>query len=296
LLPPDTGLAESSAMATVAIMVIPLLFVLRQHSLLLPFPKLRTGFYIFYGITCLTAMIGTGARTGLVCVAVLAVLIWQRSRHKLVAAVAVVLIGALLFAFAPQRWHSRMSTIDDFNQETSALTRIRIWQWSLDFVRDHPLGGGFRAYEVSVIQMPPDAFNPEGWIQRGRAPHSTWFEVLTELGYPGAIMFAALIGLTFLTLYRARRRTRGIPDLAWAHDLSLGLIHALLILMAGATFIGIGFKPWFWLLFSASFALSECVRRSLAEPAKVARFVPVSPAPTPVRGLAARGLMGRGGA
>jgi hypothetical protein len=107
-------------------------------------------------------------------------------------------------------------------------------------------------------------------------------------------MFTLLIGLTFLTLWRTRRRTRGIEDLAWAHDMSLALIHALILLMAGATFIGIGFKPWFWLLFSAAFALSECVRRCFAEPAKVARFAPAAAAPTPARGLAARGVMGRG--
>ena len=182
-----------------------------------------------------------------------------------------------------------MGTIEDYQVEGSAATRLKMWQWAIDFARDHPLGGGFRAYEVSVIHMPPDAFNPEGYVQRGRATHSTWFEMLNELGYPGLIMFLALIALTLHSLYRVYRRTRDIQELRWAHDFARALAIGLIVLMAGSTFIGIGFKAWFWMFFALSFCLSECVRRSMAPLSRPAGALLSNPTPQPgFVGLASR--------
>ena len=162
-------------------------------------------------------------------------------------------------------------TIQSYEQDSSAYTRVMVWQWALDFARDHPFGGGFRAYEVNVIYMPPDAFFPDGWVQRARAPHSTWIEMLNELGIPGLAIFLGLITSTLLSLRRINRLTRDIEELRWCHDLARALAMALLVLMSGATFVGIGFQPWFWLIFASSYSLREYVRRVVA------------PAPSPFR-------------
>jgi len=281
LLPDEKGMSESSAMATAGIMFIPLLLFLRRHSLLVPWPWMRHTFFACFAILCVPAAIGTGARTGLVCMALLAGLYWLQTRKKLVSGFALAIIGILVVIFAPDRWKERMGTIDDFQTDTSSLTRIKVWQWALDFVRDNPLGGGFRAYEINVLHMPPDAFHPEGWVQRGRAPHSTWFEMLSELGWPGLIMFVTLIIMTFLTLYRVLRRTRGIEEMLWCSDLAKALGMALLVLMAGSTFIGVGFQPWYWLLFAASFCLGEYVRRALTPAKPRGVFVPAAEGPVP---------------
>jgi putative inorganic carbon (HCO3(-)) transporter len=292
LLPADIGLSESSAMATAALMFVPLLLFLRRHSVLVPWNWMRNTFYGSLAAFCLPAAIGTGARTGIVCMVVLAGLYWLQSKQKLVSGMAIAVLGILVLVLAPDSWKSRMGTIDDYNQESSALTRIKVWQWVLDFVRDNPMGGGFRAYEINVIQMPPDAFNPEGWVQRSRAPHSTWFEMLSELGWPGLILFCVIIAVTFATLYKVIRRTRGIENLTWCNDLARALAMALLVLMAGSTFIGIGFQPWYWLLFATSFCLSEYVRRSFEaakpRPAHLQAMAPPPPGMRPLPGMAAR--------
>jgi len=279
LLPANVGMSESSAMATVGLMYVPLLLFLRRHSLLVPWPWMRHTFYASFAIFCIPAAIGTGARTGIVCMAVLAGLYWLQSRQKLVSGFALAILGVLVVIFSPDRWKARMATIDDYQQEASALTRIKVWQWVLDFVRDNPLGGGLRAYEINVILMPPDAYNPEGWTQRGRSPHSTWFEMLSELGWPGLILFAVLIIVTFITLHRVLRRTRGIEEMLWCSDLAKALGMALLVLMAGSTFIGVGFQPWYWLLFATSFCLGEYVRRALAPAKPRGVFVPATEGP-----------------
>jgi probable O-glycosylation ligase (exosortase A-associated) len=266
VLPADTGLAESSAMATVAVMMI--LLSLQRHSLLFPWPLLRKAFYVGFCFLCLTATIATGARTGLVCMALLAAIMWMGSRLKIVSALAMVILALALLAIAPPKWVARMDTIDDFRTETSSLTRLLMWEWSLKFVSDNPFGGGFRAYEVSVIHMPASELNPEGFVQRGRATHNTAFEIMTELGYVGIAIFAALIANFYAALLAVRRRTAGIAELEWARDLGMAMMKAMPILIVGSIFIGIAFKPWYWLMFAAATCLSECVRRCLAPEAR----------------------------
>jgi putative inorganic carbon (hco3(-)) transporter len=298
LLPAELGLSESSAMATVAITFVPLLLYLRKHAILVPWNMVRNVFYASFALFCVTAAVGTGARTGIVCMAALAGLYWMQSRKKLVSAMALGILGILMLVFSPDKWKTRMATIDDYNQESSAMTRLRVWQWILDYVRDNPLGGGFRVYEINVIQMPADALNPDGWVQRSRAPHSTWFEMLSELGWPGLILFLVIIAVTFATLVRVMRRTRGIENLAWCNDLARALVMALLVLMAGSTFIGIGFQPWYWILFATSFCLSEYVRRAFAADKPRPAYLPAVPAPPspgmrPMPEMAARGMGAR---
>ncbi len=292
LLPADVGLSESSAMATMAIAFVPLLLFLRKHSLLVPWGWMRNLFFGSFALFCFPAAIGTGARTGIVCMLLLGGLYWLQSRQKLVSGMAIAILGILVVVFSPDRWKDRMSTINEYSQDTSALTRIKVWQWVLDFARDNPFGGSFRAYEINLIHMPPDAYHPEGWVQRGRAPHSTWFEMLNELGWPGLLMFLCLIGLTFYTCYSVMRRTRGIESLQWCSDLARALGTALLVLMAGSTFIGVGFQPWYWMMFALAFCLSEYVRRALSPGKPLPGYLPApsSPAapPMPMPGLPAR--------
>jgi O-antigen ligase len=209
------------------------------------------------------------------------------------AALAIAILGILILLFSPDRWKERMGTIDDFNQESSALTRIKVWQWALDFVSDHPMGGGFRAYETNIIRMPPDRANPDGWVQHGRAPHSTWFELLSEMGWPGLLLFLALIAVTLATLWRVWKRCRGIEELRWCQELARALGMSLLVLTVGSSFIGIAFQPWYWIMFASSFCLSEYVRRCLAPEGKPGTFVRDTPSgalagPVGVPGLSAR--------
>ncbi len=288
-LPDDTGLAETSAMATVAIMFIPLLLYMRTHSQLVPFPLIRKVFFTCYALLMIPCMIATGARTGIVCLVVLGGLYWVQSKRKVVTGIAVVMLAVLVVIFAPDRWKERMETIGEYKADTSALTRVLVWQWAIDFAKDNPLGGGFRAYEVNVLHMPPDGWNPEGWIQRGRAPHSTWFELLTEMGWPGTALFLSLIVATLWSLYRVWKRTRGVEELLWCHDLARALAMSLVVLMAGSTFIGIGFKSWYWFMFAAAFTVSEYLRR-VTSPEKPRPGLAVQAAMSPPRpGLPAGG-------
>ena len=48
--------------------------------------------------------------------------------------------------FLPDSYTARMSTIENHEGDESASTRVEVWRWTLEYVQDHPFGGGFDAY------------------------------------------------------------------------------------------------------------------------------------------------------
>lgn len=248
-------LLESSTLATAAIMLIPIILYLRAHSVIVPKSRLRDLGYLAMAGAAVMCALGTFARTALVGFAVLGVSLWLQSRRKvLFSCIAVVLVIGF-GAMTSSSWNERIATTVDYNQEDSALGRILVWQWTLEYVKDHPLGGGFNSYMIDRIQFPSINGDPPA-IVYGKAFHNTLIEVLGEHGFPGLLIFVTLVVLSLLYLYGVARRTRGQPYLLWLHDLANTLITSLLVIMACGNFIQIGFQAMTWYLL----ALAVCVR------------------------------------
>src|SRR5262249_13421523 len=142
-------LGEGSTLAAVALATVPIALAFARGSHLLRSGwKVKLLMWGLSGAGVATAL-GTYTRTGLGALAVLAALLWWRSPHKLLFALLVV--GTILVGleWGSQSWIQRMLTIADYDSETSALGRIGVWRWTLDFVAEHPLGGGFEAFIIN---------------------------------------------------------------------------------------------------------------------------------------------------
>jgi putative inorganic carbon (HCO3(-)) transporter len=247
-------------------MIVPLLLFLRTHSVLIPKVPLRSLAFIGLVGVSIVAAVGTFERTGLVGLFLLAVASWLRARRK-VLFLAGIMVGVLLVGYdSSDRWSERMQTINAPTQDSSALTRLLVWDWTWRYVQAHPLGGGFNAYVKSVIVFPGTEAEPEPLVVHGRAFHSVYFELLGEQGFVGIGLFLALVSNTMLTLQGIRRRTRFRPDLAWCPDLAGALQVSLLVLLACGAFIGIAFQPMFYMLFATSVCLQQHVRKALTLP------------------------------
>ena len=150
----NSGLYESSTISTVAIALIPLILWLTRFGTIFP-PDWRVKLFCFALIfACLLIPIGTEARTGLVCIGVLGMLLLRDAKRRFLY------IGARRPARrsppspscpppSPAGWRrSRASRRDQ-----SASTRLAVWAWTWNYVQDHPIGGGFEAYRQNRIQV-----------------------------------------------------------------------------------------------------------------------------------------------
>jgi probable O-glycosylation ligase (exosortase A-associated) len=274
----NTGLAESSTLALVCVMLIPLMVFVMRHSLLLPKHRLVT--YLFVGmiVTALAAVVGTSARTGVIAVVVLCLLSILKSKKKLwwFAGIALAAIVVMNIDLSSTHWGARMSTIETYNADSSALGRLKVWQWTINFVGSHPLGGGFDAYMYNrIAAVSSDGivqYLPE-WQIGGKAFHSIYFEILGEQGIVGFTLYFSIILLALLTLRKIKKTWRNHAGMAWVVALSDALTASILVFLAGGAFVGIAYQPYIFYMVSLTVALDQyalrAARGQLKQPGQV---------------------------
>jgi probable O-glycosylation ligase (exosortase A-associated) len=267
----NAGLYEGSIISAVAISIIPLILWLAKNGTVFKpdvWVKLFAAALIF---ACLLIPVGTAARTGLVCIVVLAVLLLRSVRHRFVYIGAAALALAVAVPFLPQSFTDRMATIQNHEGDQSASTRVAVWMWTLDYVQENPLGGGFDAFLSNSFTYNTRVEKEEGGTtvveyqqvtDVGRAYHSSYFELLGEQGYPGFLIWMLLQGLGVLQMERIRRFYARRKDAGehWQGSLANALQQAQLIFLVGAMFVGIGYQPFIFMLVGLQCALWTHVR------------------------------------
>lgn len=237
--PEQTMITDNNHLAAAMLVTLPLMNYLRLQS---AHRAIRIGLAIAMGLTLLAvvASYSRGALLGLVAVALV---MWWRSRSKLV--MGVVLVGALsgAIAFMPGGWADRMNTISTYQEDGSATERLVLWGISFKLAVDRPLvGSGFTGpYTRQVV----DTVAPGG---PARAVHSIWFELLGEHGFPA---FIAWCGLTVAGIFyslRLTRLTKGQPALAWAHDLGRMAQVSIVAYLVSGTFLSLSYWDFYWTL------------------------------------------------
>src|SRR3546814_8483466 len=113
-------------MSTVGIAIIPLILWYRRHGTIFP-PDWRVSLFCFaLCFACILLPVGTEARTGLVCLVVLAILSLRSVKHRLLCMIGAGLLAVASIPFLPQSFTERMETIEGYKADQSASTRVEI--------------------------------------------------------------------------------------------------------------------------------------------------------------------------
>lgn len=262
----NTGLYEGSIISAVSIAIVPVIVVLARFGTIFPPDwrvRLFAGALVF---ACLLIPIGTQARTGLICIGLLAVMSLRDSKRRFLWAGLMALGVICAVPLLPASYTQRMNTIQGYQGDESASTRLAVWKWTWDYVQDHPGGGGFNSYLQNrlTINLKAGAAPTEETHDQARAFHSAYFEMLGEQGFFGFGLWVALqlAGLFRMELLR-RRFLRGTdPAEAFIAPLATALQHGHLIYLVGALFVGIAFQPFIYMLIAAEIGLDGWVRRT----------------------------------
>jgi probable O-glycosylation ligase (exosortase A-associated) len=274
----NSGLYEGSIISTLAIALIPIiLFLMRFGTVFPPDWRVKTfGFALIFA--CLLIPIGTEARTGLVCIAVLAVLMLRKTKRRFLYIAMLGAAAAIAIPFLPSSFSQRMDTIAGYQGDNSAGTRIAVWRWTWDYVQDHPLGGGFDAYLGNRLVYQTTRVERVGEVDRvvsatqideARAYHSSYFEMLGEQGWPGFVMWMALnlAGLVRMEVLR-RRYLRSEGDRAWIAPMATALQSAHIIYLVGSLFLGIAFQSFVYMWIGVQIGLDNYCGRIRREEQK----------------------------
>ena len=268
----NSGLYEGSIISCVAISLIPLILWLTKHGTTFPPDWKVKAFCYCLCLACLLMPIGTEARTGLVCIVVLAGLMLMRSPRRFVYGPLMLLAALVSIPFLPASFTQRMQTIENHQGDESASTRVAVWMWTLDYIKDHPGGGGFDNYlQNSFTYVARSTVSDSGGSRletrivtdKGRAYHSAYFELLGEQGYFGFAVWALIHIICFIRTESIRRfyRKRDGPQEAWISPFALALQQGHIIYMIGSLFVGIAYQPFIFMMLALQIGLDTYLTR-----------------------------------
>lgn len=233
---PGASLSDNNLLAVGLVMLLPLTLYLAKFSVSQLTKWASLGVFAF----CVMTILGSNSRGGFLALAVLAVWYWLTSPRKILAAVFVAVVAVGVVQFAPERWFERIATIKDAAEDGSFLGRVAAWKVSINIANDNPVfGAGFDSVQISSIWNQYkytsnfiDIEIPEHLAYK--AAHSNYFQVMSDLGYVGLLLFLALLTSAFITRWQIKSLVKRLPgNHAWASELSTAMTLSLVAYMVG---------------------------------------------------------------
>jgi putative inorganic carbon (HCO3(-)) transporter len=206
------------------------------------------------------SILGSQSRGGFLALAAMALFLLFKSRQKVVVAFVVAIVGAGLLMFMPTAWHERIGTIENYQEDRSAMGRIGAWTFATNLALARPIGGGgFETFQRDLYERygPPEASILDS--------HSIWFQVLAEHGFVGLGLFLLVWLTAWRTGSRIIRLSRDRADLTWARDLAAMTQTALIAYFVGGSFLGLAYWDYPYILVVMLVATRVAVERHLKD-------------------------------
>jgi probable O-glycosylation ligase (exosortase A-associated) len=266
-----TTLGDNNQFALAILMLLPPLFYLYRQT------QGRVARLGLLGALLLStvSVVAAFSRGGFIGLLVLALGFASASRRSLARLALLAGLAAVLLTLAPPAWFERIGTIGSANQDASFMERIGAWKISLLVALDYPLlGGGFHSVQdpevwdryrnaAQTMEFPSTAE-----IGAAHAPHSIYFEVLSDLGFPGLFLFLGLMASGLWNGRVIRRLAHGDPGLGWARDLASTLQASILVYGVSGAALSMAYFELFYLILAVLSVLRRMIEGGLAHDQK----------------------------
>lgn len=249
--PPGSVMEGNNALGVGLVVVIPLIVLLYQET------KNR---WVRYGLMggamlCSVAVLGTYSRGALLAIGGMGLLLWWRSAHKGVIAIAAIGFVLLAIPAMPEQWTERMNTIETYDEDASAMGRIVAWETAYNIAKDRfPVAGGFEYHSPDTSAK----YSPVPSMVL--VAHSIYFEVLGSQGFIGLLLFISLWLAVWAQCSRIRSMSKHVHELQWAFSTASLLQASLAGYLVGGAFLNLAFWDLPYYLFAISAITSHVVR------------------------------------
>jgi putative inorganic carbon (HCO3(-)) transporter len=229
--PPGSFIEDNNEFALALVMTIPLLrfLQLQVHA------KWQSHALLLAMLLCAVSALGSQSRGGLLAILAMAGLLWWRGRNRMVGGVLIIVAGLALVAFMPESWSERMSTIENYEADRSAMGRISAWWNAWGIAKTHLFGVGFNAARPALFAQ----FSP--YPDFVHAAHSIYFQILGNHGLIGLLLFVAIWISTWRSAGWVRVNGAKQPESVWAADLAAMCQVALAGYAVGGTFLSLAY-------------------------------------------------------
>ena len=222
--PPESFLEANNSLGLALTMILPLMRYLQMQSQSL---LIRSAWTVGMAL-CALSVLSTYSRGAVLAISAMLFFLWLKSSKKLIigAVGMVAIVGAL--SFMPEAWYDRVKSIQDYESDNSAMSRIKMWRYGFNVATERPfVGGGFGVFpETSLYPRFGLSVCASGQeitadcVLAGVNSHSIYFETLGEHGFVGLVLFLMIGFVAFRTGTWVILRVRDRPDLKWSRDLA----------------------------------------------------------------------------
>jgi len=262
--PPGGMLEENNALAVALVMLMPLMYFLRETES----RRWLRGVLMFMMITCAFSVLGSQSRGALLALLAMAFFLGLKGKHPVRTSLMLITLVGVAIAFMPDTWTERMETMKTYGEDGSAMSRIWTWTTLWNAAVDRPfIGAGFQADHPIVF----DRYAPvdgvfEQFAGRVYVAHSIYFQMLGEHGFVGLGLFLGLLGATWLTAGRVANRTINDPEFsAWVPSLMRMVQVSMIGYMVGGAFLSLAYLDLPYYVFSFVVLCDVLVRRRTVE-------------------------------
>ena len=250
--PPNSFIAGNTEIGLALNMVLPILLFLRHET---SRPWLRHVLLAIFAFSIIAVLI-TYSRGAFLGLAVVLSVLFLKGRSKVIV-LLILCVGFFLAAmYLPEKWVGRMETIKTYEQEGSAMGRLRAWEMAWKLALDRPsLGAGFRAFQPEMYER----YLPEVPKTNVDA-HSIFFQVLAEHGFIGLILYSGLILTTMLSLRKMIAKSRKNPSLEFIWNCSRCMEGSLIGYVVSGLFLSMSYFDLFYQFVAIVIILKQLAR------------------------------------
>jgi O-antigen ligase len=159
-------------------------------------------------VLVLAAIASTLSRGAMVGILPILFIIWLKSKNKIISLLFIVVTVLLVVFLGPPQLINEFRSIQDTKGNTAGERRY-FWDLSTELFKKKPIfgvgaGGWNTAIWSGLIYLPRGV--------RNQTPHSTYFQLLSELGIFGVISWSLLILTTFKTSLNIKKIVQSIKS------------------------------------------------------------------------------------
>ena len=243
--PSGSFIEENNSLALATLMIVPLMYYLlsiEKNKWL----KYALGVSIFFS---LVSSIGSQSRGAFVAIIAVMGFFWLKTKNKLLSGILIIILAFAGWNFMPENWHNRMNTIQNYEEDGSAMGRINAWIYSINIANDRFFGGGFESWTAeNYVMYSPNATQVS-------AAHSIYFSVLADHGWIGLTVFLFIIFLAWKNLSDVIKKNKG--DKTYSENVLLAkmLQVSFFAYLVGGAFLSLSYFDLPWHIISISLLL-----------------------------------------
>lgn len=213
--------------------------------------KLLYGSGLLLGLASVVVSLSRGGFVGLLGVGVIC---WIFSSKKILSLVLIGMLSLMLYAFAGDQYWQEMSTTGDV-EEGTAKERIELWKSGWAMFLDRPLGVGGYNYPMNLPDYQTNYFKRNMW---GKAAHSLWIQLITEIGAAGILVYALLLYYNCKDISVTGKVLRKSDDESvYLRNVSRAVLASLSGYFLSGTFISVLYYPHYWYMTAVLVAIKQ---------------------------------------